>query len=306
MADSHTSSNASTPRTHVAPNLDDARFSVGQSISSVLNNPRAGKTGHTGVDSQWAWIFPNSNDNAQEILPPFPPGIPQDIQQHDFEAYLNRFSDLYGKFNDVREHSKQEERDHLIEETSEGREGGVSACLREIPPLFFDSSFTLEDGSTFQAVCPTNTVTENMMLQEKLTHYLDLVEGHLVREISSRSGAFVQALAHLEDLHSGVVQAVHQIAKLKESVGFLEENLVESARRVQLANSTRENILALEQKLKLISFVEAALSTLRMVTPNLSPDFPPISPFFPLNFPSISPHFSPSWWHLQTVPQPWT
>jgi hypothetical protein len=46
--------------------------------------------------------------------------------------------------------------------------------------------------------CPTHKVCRHT--QERLSHYLDIVEIHLLQEIGTRSDSFFQALAVLNDL----------------------------------------------------------------------------------------------------------
>lgn len=202
------------------------------------------------------------------------PGILPEVSMADFEPYLSKHSASCNRFIDVREHATWEQSSvgeviggpvGGVESETRGQGEGLLACLREIPPLYFDEDFALENGATFHAACPFTTIQANMMLQEKLSHYLDLVEIHLVKEISSRSDSFFEALGELEDLNARIVEACDQIRELQSTVGLLDTDLVDAALTIQQANMRRNNLLALHHKLKLLSYVNHALSTLRLL-----------------------------------------
>jgi vacuolar protein sorting-associated protein 54 len=108
--------------------------------------------------------------------------------------------------------------------------------LQEVPSLYFREDFALEDGATFQAACPFSSIPQNVMLQEKLSHYLDIVEVHLVKEISMRSDSFFEAEGYLQDLNGQIVEACAQLRELKATVKLLDVDLVESARQIRFKN----------------------------------------------------------------------
>lgn len=245
----------------------------GQSLASVLNNPRLGKSGIYNQDQSWGmWLLPASSDpNADALAPPLAPGVLPDISRASFQPYLDSVSESYSRFSDVRRHETREQSDQAVAALANGDNSrleqgdGLQACLREIPFLYFAEDFALEKGSTFQAACPFSTIPQNMMLQEKLSHFLDLVEVHLVREISARSDSFFEALDQLEDLNSRIVGACDQIGELQGSVRLLDSDIVNSARHLQGLELRRDDMLELHQKLKLLTYVNQAMSTLRLV-----------------------------------------
>jgi vacuolar protein sorting-associated protein 54 len=61
------------------------------------------------------------------------------------------------------------------------------------------------------------------------------------------------------------VEGCARIRELKDTVRLIDSDLVESARQIQLLNGTRTNLLALQQKLRLILYVNQALSALKLV-----------------------------------------
>ncbi|KAL2623879.1 hypothetical protein R1flu_008124 [Riccia fluitans] len=234
----------------------------GQSLASVLNNPKLGKAGIYSADSSWgSWLFQGSSDPLLDVAPPpLPSETLPEVRRDYFQLYLDSIGEAYGRYVAVRDHSSREQDSNIANQGD-----GLVACLREIPSLYFDEDFDLDEGSIFQQACPFSSIPQNMMLQEKLSHYLDLVEVHLVKEISARSDSFFEALRQLEVLNGRIIEACNQIRVLQETVKLLDGDLVESASQIQSLGSRRDNLLALHQQLKLVAYVNQALSALRLL-----------------------------------------
>ncbi|KAK6796384.1 hypothetical protein RDI58_004085 [Solanum bulbocastanum] len=239
---------------YLSKSVSDAN-SHNQSLASILNNPHAGKSD--------GWWWP-SNSSSLAVVPEFTPLNPlpkpgSDIARTDFLPYIASFSDPFARFDDIQQHSKSS----LLDD--QNGENALVACLREVPSLYFKEDFQLEDGATFKAACPFRTAAENLVMQEKLSQYLDVVELHLVREISLRSSSFFEAQGQLEDLNSKIVEGCKRIRELKETIRLLDTNLVGPARKLQELNVKRSDLVALQNKLKLIIYVNQALSTLNLL-----------------------------------------
>ncbi|KAK4360374.1 hypothetical protein RND71_019326 [Anisodus tanguticus] len=236
-------------RPYLSKSVSDVN-SHNQSLASILNNPHAGKSD--------GWWWPSNSSSLPEFTPlnPLPkPG--SDINRTDFLPYI--VSDPFARFHDIQQHSKSS----LLDD--QNGENALVACLRQVPALYFKEDFELEDGATFKAACPFRTTAENLVMQEKLSHYLDVVELHLVREISLRSSSFFEAQGQLEDLNSKIVEGCKRIRELKETIRLLDTNLVGPARKLQDLNVKRSDLVALQNKLKLIIYVNQALSTLNLL-----------------------------------------
>ncbi|KAL6132444.1 hypothetical protein ACLB2K_064687 [Fragaria x ananassa] len=231
-----------------------------QSLASILNNPNASSS-----SSSWSawWSSSASVATPPEFLPLLPKSASDSLTRSDFQPYLSSISDHYNRFDDILNHLKKENLDDL--DSIGGQGEALVACLREVPALYFKEDFALEDGATFKSACPFSGVAENLVLQEKLTHYLDVVELHLVKEISLRSNSFFEAQGQLQDLNVKVVEGCNRIRELKETISLLDVDLVDSARQIQELNVTRSNLLALQQKLRLILYVNQALSALKLL-----------------------------------------
>lgn len=73
-------------------------------------------------------------------------------------------------------------------------------------------------GNSFSNMTLGDIATDQM-LQEKLSHYLDVVEQHLALEIASRSSTFFSALSNLQALHAQSEAALARAAELKQQLG---------------------------------------------------------------------------------------
>ncbi|KAL5699525.1 hypothetical protein ACHQM5_030412 [Ranunculus cassubicifolius] len=239
-----------------------------QSLASILNNPHVGKSGVYGSDASWLtstlWWSSSSSSTIPTELPPLTikHTVP-DVLRSEFDSYLSSILESYSRFEDIRHHNSNRDSEELLEGAGQGE--ALVACLREVPSLYFKEDFALEEGATFRAACPFLSPGENMVLQEKLSYYLDTVELHLVKEISLRSNSFFEAQGQLQDLNVGVLEACGRIRELKETIRLLDADLVQSARAIQDLNGTRSNLLALQEKLRLILYVNQALSALKLL-----------------------------------------
>lgn len=117
--------------------------------------------------------------------------------------------------------------------------------LESIPHIFFEESFSLANPNTFDDVTrgtiarnppgdnatqvdePTRSLATgegvDQILQERLTHYLDIVEVHLSVEIRVRSASFFSALANLQALDTQSAEALRQIALLKSMLQEVDQ-----------------------------------------------------------------------------------
>lgn len=229
-----------------------------QNLSSILNNPLVS-------DNSWSsWWSSSTAVQLPDFVPPVNKTSGLETSRSDFSTYVSSISDQYSRFEDIRNHSNNENKerynDDAIDEYERAGEALV-ACLREVPSLYFKEDFALEDGGTFRAVA----VGENIVLQEKLTQYLDVVEVHLVKEISLRSNSFYEAQGQLEDLNVKIVEGCKRIRELKEMIRLLDVDLVDSARQVQDLNLTRSNLIALQDKLRVMLYVNQSLAALKLV-----------------------------------------
>ncbi|KAJ4899883.1 hypothetical protein Rs2_13834 [Raphanus sativus] len=249
--------NSSSPsHSSLTKSISDASS---QSLSSILNNPHVGKSGDASWVVGWWSSSSTTSVSPSEFSPvAASPNLPgSDLTRSDFRTYLSSISHSHNRFENITNHTKKEE------EEESSSESGLASCLREVPSLYFKEGFALEDGA--RATFPFSSLSENLSLQEKLSRYLDVVEMRLVKEISVRSDSFFEAHGRLEDLNGKIVEGCGRIRELKETVRVIDRSVVDSARRIQELSSTRVNMLELQRKLRVILYVNQALTALRLL-----------------------------------------
>ncbi|KAJ3042297.1 hypothetical protein HDV00_007664 [Rhizophlyctis rosea] len=137
--------------------------------------------------------------------------------------------------------------------------------LENIPSVFMQPDFNLGNPHIFKVVTENldvttvgnpDAATNNSTLQEKLSHNLDIVEVHLIKEISRRSSSFFTALSNLQALHQETVTCVNQISELRRKLGYVSKSSAKKSLEVVRLKRRRGNLGVLYGGVKLISEVQ--------------------------------------------------
>jgi vacuolar protein sorting-associated protein 54 len=135
--------------------------------------------------------------------------------------------------------------------------------LSTVPQVFFAEDFDLGNPYTFDLVTERykaaggsgstrngSAVTSNgydvalnQMLQEKLSYYSDVVEQHLILEISARSTSFFAALGNLQDLESEAAHCLKRVESLKAELDDKEEGIAKAGLRVIREQAKRREMV---------------------------------------------------------------
>ncbi|KAJ0693224.1 putative vacuolar protein sorting-associated protein [Helianthus annuus] len=197
-----------------------------QNLSSILNNPHVS-------DSSWSGWWSSSSTAVQ--IPDFAPlsgtkttsgGV--EISRSDFASYLTSVSDQYNRFEDIRNHSNNER------------------------------SKDSKDDVNYASDCYDR-------VGEALVECLKEVPALYFKEISLRSNSFFEAQGQLEDLSLKIVEGCGRIRELKEKIRVLDGDLVDSARQIQELKVTRSDLLALQEKLRVVLYVNQSLAALKLL-----------------------------------------
>ncbi|CAG8480788.1 15770_t:CDS:10 [Cetraspora pellucida] len=145
--------------------------------------------------------------------------------------------------------------------------------LETVPSIFFDPDFNLENPRTFDIVCentdiidgnPKNpTISTNAILQEKLSHYLDTVEVHLIKEISLRSSSFFEALSNLQALHSETLECVSQINNLRQKLTYIDDSQAKQGLEIVRLKRRRANMGRLYEGLRMVAEISSTQSVIQ-------------------------------------------
>ena len=203
-------------------------------ISNVVNNPHKR----------------SAPPKAHSALPSVSPADLPRVRRKDFDSYLRAITPEWDRFV----HNAEQGRDGVAQIDDAPLPSSTSSTLEmpmtprtprpppskalppleTVPPVFFEREFNLGDPRTFNAVTeqhegddeffdPTS-LSHSLPLLEKLSHYADTIEQHLIREISIRSTSFFAALANLQDLQTESEQCLDRISHLRGLLRDVDEN----------------------------------------------------------------------------------
>ena len=141
--------------------------------------------------------------------------------------------------------------------------------LDTVPSIFFDPTFNLGNPATFALVTeqPSATgsgsgqdidpasISHSLPLLEKLSHYADTVEQHLVREVQARSSSFFEALGNLHDLQSESERCLRRIGELKGMLKDVDEKQAKRGLEIVRSEVQIEEMVKVEEGVKVMKDV---------------------------------------------------
>ncbi|XP_010573053.1 PREDICTED: vacuolar protein sorting-associated protein 54 isoform X2 [Haliaeetus leucocephalus] len=136
--------------------------------------------------------------------------------------------------------------------------------------------FALEDSLTFNAVLPwshfstaggkgNRDAASSKLLQEKLSHYLDIVEVNIAHQISLRSEAFFHAMTSQHELQDYLRKTSQAVKLLREKISKIDKVMCEGSLRVLRLSLTRNNCIKAYNKLKLMATVHQTQPTVQLL-----------------------------------------
>ncbi|GJJ12553.1 hypothetical protein Clacol_006796 [Clathrus columnatus] len=209
-------------------------------ISAVLNNPHRKQ----------------APPKAHSSLPAMPSVELPRVRRKDFEPYLNAIRAEWERFDHGiqlgKEGTAQLEPRHVVSDASHLTTSIQSPrsprtprtplltfkkelpSLNIVPVIFFEPSFDLDDPQTFYTTTETtdsdpppsfqsDDFAHAPLLDDRLANYADVIEQHLVREISLRSSSFFAALTNLHELQSESQACLDRTRKLREMLKEVDE-----------------------------------------------------------------------------------
>ncbi|XP_053568049.1 vacuolar protein sorting-associated protein 54 isoform X2 [Bombina bombina] len=150
------------------------------------------------------------------------------------------------------------------------------ADLEQVPKIFLKPDFALEDTLTFNAVLPwshfstaggkgSRDLASSKLLQEKLSHYLDIVEVNIAHQISQRSDAFFHAMTSQHELQDYLRKTSHAVKMLRDKISQIDRVICEGPLRILRQALTRNNCIKVYNKLKLMATVHQTQPTVQLL-----------------------------------------
>ncbi|XP_051561157.1 vacuolar protein sorting-associated protein 54 isoform X2 [Myxocyprinus asiaticus] len=248
---------------------DQHRWTVYNSkvnLPAALNDPRLAKRESDFFTKTWGLDFTET-----DVMPSF--YLPNISREH-FSSYLQ----------DTAQREKIHERcknaclnkDDLTVPTITNNHDKARAELEQVPKIFMRPEFVLNDPATFNAVLPwshfsvaggknSRDVASSRLLQEKLSHYLDVVEVSIARQISLRSEAFFHAMSSQHELQDQMRETANAVAKLRSRTAAIDRVMCRGPLRALRDALTHNNCIKLHNKLKLMAAVHQTQPTVQLL-----------------------------------------
>ncbi|KAL3873549.1 hypothetical protein ACJMK2_036648 [Sinanodonta woodiana] len=239
-------------------------FNASVNLPAALNDPRLMKRETDFFSKTWGQDF-----YEKTYIPPSP-YLP-DIEKFHFEKYLHRTA---GRLKKHQKHlhglSQLEEQETFLTKTVKQTVVLKNICFQ----LFMNPNFNLENPETFNAVFPWTQVEESRvdnsgtrhsskLLQEKLSHYLDVVEVQIARQISMRSEAFFVTMTSHDRLQEKMKTTLGSIKHLRDKIHALDELMARGSLRVLKYAKAKANHAKLYKMLKLMATVHQTQPTIQ-------------------------------------------
>ncbi|KAJ3614958.1 hypothetical protein NHX12_018527 [Muraenolepis orangiensis] len=243
-------------------------FSSQVNLPAALNDPRLAKRESDFFTKSWGPDFAET-----EVMPAF--YLPNITREH-FRPYLQETAQR----ERIHERCKnicpnKDEADTVASNTMNHEKS--RAELEQVPKIFMKPEFALEDSATFNAVLPwshfssaaggksSRDMASSRLLQEKLSHYLDVVEVSIARQISLRSEAFFHAMSSQHDLQDRLRNTQAAVAVLRGRTAAMQRVMCRGPLSVLRTALERNNCARLHDKLKLMAAVHQTQPTVQLL-----------------------------------------
>ncbi|XP_074780420.1 vacuolar protein sorting-associated protein 54 isoform X2 [Athene noctua] len=248
--------------------VDQHRWTIYHSkvnLPAALNDPRLAKRESDFFTKTWGVDFVDT-----EVTPSF--YLPQITKEH-FALYQQ----------EITPREKVHERCKNICSPKDTFDGTLlhthdksRTDLEQVPKIFMKPDFALEDSLTFNAVLPwshfstaggkgNRDAASSKLLQEKLSHYLDIVEVNIAHQISLRSEAFFHAMTSQHELQDYLRKTSQAVKLLREKISKIDKVMCEGSLRVLRLSLTRNNCIKAYNKLKLMATVHQTQPTVQLL-----------------------------------------
>ncbi|XP_034543939.1 vacuolar protein sorting-associated protein 54 [Notolabrus celidotus] len=242
-------------------------YSSKVNLPAALNDPRLAKRESDFFTKTWGLDFAET-----EVMPSF--YLPNITREH-FGPYLQETAQRERIHERCKTICPNKDDVEAVSSITSNHEKS-RAELEQVPKIFMKPEFALEDPATFNAVLPwshfnsaggrsSRDVASSKLLQEKLSHYLDVVEVSIARQISLRSEAFFHAMSSQHELQDRLQETQRAVAVLRGRTANIDRVMCEGPLRALRTALTRNNCVKLHNKLKLMAAVHQTQPTVQLL-----------------------------------------
>lgn len=253
---------------------DQHRWTVYHSkvnLPAALNDPRLSKRESDFFTKTWGLDFMETEVMPSFYLPP--------ITKEHFASYLHDTAARQKLHEKCKETCPLKDGlDHTLVPIVRSHDKSRTD-LDQVPKIFLKSDFALEDPPTFSMVLPWSHFSgqyeagvkgardgaSSRLLQEKLSHYLDVVEVNIAQQISLRSDAFFHAMTSQHELQDYLTKTSQAVKMLRDKIAHIDKVMCEGSLQILRLAVTRNNCVKLYNKLKLMATVHQTQPTVQLL-----------------------------------------
>ncbi|XP_014471073.1 PREDICTED: vacuolar protein sorting-associated protein 54 isoform X2 [Dinoponera quadriceps] len=247
-------------------------YSAAQNLPAVLNDPFKGKQSNF-LTRTWGDGF------IEKVDIPKSPYLPEVTMQH-FEMYLKKIARRYRKHSRMNSNANRPTTpNELLQNFPNLRKvkslDRLQFDLASIPKIFLVPSLDLSQKDNFDAVFPfakdgllaeeCNIVMHVKQMQEKLSHYLDIVEVRIAEQVASKSQAFFHAMTSHDALMEQLTQTITVLKALRKNIHQVDQHLVKDSLEILRLERARSNRLLVQEKLKLMATVHQSQPMIQLL-----------------------------------------
>nr|XP_003705328.1 PREDICTED: vacuolar protein sorting-associated protein 54 [Megachile rotundata] len=247
-------------------------YSAAQNLPAVLNDPFKGKQSNF-LTRTWGDGF------VEKVDIPKSPYLPEITMQH-FETYLKKIARRYRKhFRMNSSITTPATPNELLQTFPNLRKvkslDRMQFDLSSIPKIFLTPNLDLSQKDNFYAVFPfakngllneeSNIVMNVKQMQEKLSHYLDVVEVRIAEQVASKSQAFFHAMTSHDALMEQLTQTITVLKALRKNIHQVDKHLVNDSLEILRLERARSNRLIVQKKLKLMATVHQSQPMIQLL-----------------------------------------
>ncbi|CAK9797671.1 Vacuolar protein sorting-associated protein 54 [Anthophora plagiata] len=247
-------------------------YSVAQNLPAVLNDPFKGKQSNF-LTRTWGDGF------VEKVDIPKSPYLPEITMQH-FESYLKKIARRYRKHSRMNSNANRPTTSNeLLQNFPNLRKvkslDRMQIDLSNIPKIFLTPNLDLSQKDNFYAVFTfaknglsnedSNIVVHVKQMQEKLSHYLDVVEVRIAEQVASKSQAFFHAMTSHDVLMEQLTQTITVLKALRKNIHQVDKHLVKDSLEILRLERARSNQLLVQEKLKLMATVHQSQPMIQLL-----------------------------------------
>lgn len=241
-------------------------YSSKVNLPAALNDPRLAKRESDFFTKTWGLDFTETEVASCSHLP--------SITREDFSPYLQETAQRERIHERCKTICPNKDLDSVS--SININHDKTRSELEQVPKIFMKPEFALDDPGTFNAVLPwshfnsaggksSRDMASSKLLQEKLSHYLDVVEVSIARQISLRSDAFFHAMSSQHELQDRLQETQRAVSVLRQRTAGIDRVMCQGPLRALRSALTRNNCVKLHNKLKLMAAVHQTQPTVQLL-----------------------------------------